>query len=293
MIDTHTHLNFIAFENDWREVVEKANKEGVKKMIVVGTNLESSRKAVDMAEEMNCLFASVGIHPHHAKKFLNNTQFSSDSITKELIEIEKLLIHPKVVAVGEVGLDRHVYRNSKVYEDVSVSENLINAQKDLFTKQVKLAVKYGKPVIIHSREAREGVLEILKQIQDKEEVVGVFHCFEGSKKYAKKILEAGFYISFTGNITYESGRAITSKEIPLNRLLLETDSPLMTPIPIRNKKEKMPLTSTGLVRGEKNVWRNEPSNVKITAKYHADLREISFEDVVGQTTVNAKTLFGI
>ena len=281
MIDTHTHLNFIVFKNDWREVVERANKEGVEKMIVVGTNLESSKKAIDMAEEVDCLFASVGIHPHHAKKFLNNAKFSDDSIAKELIEIEKLIIHPKVVAVGEIGLDKHVYRNSKAYEDVSVSENLMNVQRDLFTKQVELAVKYDKPVIVHSREAKEGVLEILKQAQG-EKVVGVFHCFEGSKKYAKKILEAGFYISFTGNITYESGRAEASKEVPLNRLLLETDSPYMTPMPIRNNKDN-----------QGNIWRNEPSNVKITAKYHANLRGISFEDVVNQTTVNAKTLFGI
>lgn len=288
MIDTHTHLNFVAFSDDWREVVERANKEGVEKMIVVGTDLESSRKAVGMAEEVDCLFASVGIHPHHAKKYLSDN--ARGLVANDLKEIEKLLTHPKVVAVGEIGLDRHVYRNSGVYEDVSISEELMDTQKELFTKQVELAIKYKKPVIVHSREAKEGVLEILKHIrqaqckqaQNEEEIAGVFHCFEGSKKYAKKILEAGFYISFTGNITYESGRAEASREIPLNKLLLETDSPYMTPAPIRDKKDN-----------QGNIWRNEPSNVKITAKYHADLREISFEDVVNQTTANAKTLFGI
>ena len=280
MIDTHTHLNFVAFENDWREVVKRANRAGVEKMVVVGTDLESSKQAIKMIKEVDCLFASVGIHPHHAKKYLGNNV--DDLMTNDLEEMKKLLTHPKVVAVGEIGLDRHVYRNSKTYKDVSVSENLMNIQKDLFLKQVKLAVKHGKPIIVHSREAKEGVLDTLKQVQSKNVVKGVFHCYEGSKKYANKILEAGFCISFAGNITYEPGRALVSKMVPLNRLLLETDSPYMTPTPLRDKKDS-----------QGNIWRNEPSNVKITAKYHARLRDISFEDVVSQTTINTKTLFGI
>ena len=280
MIDTHTHLNFVAFENDWREVVERANRVGVKKMMVVGTDLESSKQAVKMAKEVDCLFASVGIHPHHAKKYVSNNDL--DLMVSDLIKMEKLLTHPKVVAVGEIGLDMHVYRSSKAYKNVSISENLMNVQKDLFIKQVKLAIEYGKPIIVHSREAKERVLEILKQIRGEKEVSGVFHCFEGSKKYARKILDAGFCISFTGNITYESGRALVSKVVPLNRLLLETDSPYMTPIPVRSRKDS-----------QGNIWRNEPSNVKITAKHHANIRDISFEDVVEQTTINAKALFGI
>jgi TatD DNase family protein len=282
MIDTHTHLNFAAFKDDWGEVVKRANASGVEKMVVVGTDIESSKKAVEMAHEVECLYATCGIHPHHAKQYLSPS--SQASIETQLSELRGLLTQPKVVAVGEIGLDFHEYRNSKKYKDVSISDELVRLQKELFVSQVKLAIEYNKPVIVHSRDTKDEVLGTLKQVELEvgKKVKAVFHCFEGSKKYARKILEAGYYISFTGNITYESGRAETSKEIPLNRLLLETDCPYMTPLPIRNKKD-----------GQGHIWRNEPSNVKITAKHHAKLREISFEEIVKQTTLNAKELFGI
>ena len=206
-IETHAHVNFKAFAQDSREVVDRAVKAGVEKIIVVGADLESSKRAAEMAEQHPNLFASVGIHPHHARSI------------KSIKSIKKLAEHERVVAIGEIGLDYHVYKNSK-YEVKEVDKEL---QKELFEAQLEVARELKKPVIIHSREAGEEVLEMAKGVR------GVFHCFGGSKKYLKKILAAGFYVGFTGQITYVPDRASVAVQVPLERLLVETDCPYMPP----------------------------------------------------------------
>jgi TatD DNase family protein len=271
MIDTHTHLNFQAFSQDWQQVVTNALSAGVSHMIVVGTDLETSKSAISLAQSHPNLFATVGIHPHHAKQYLKKSQLAD----QELIELSKLALQPKVVAIGEIGIDHHQYQVTKYTSiDQSAAEKLIEIQQTLFQKQLTLAANLQLPVILHSREAGSEVLDQIKTIETKYSlpISGVFHCFEGSKRYAKKIIDSGFYLSFTGNITYANDRQEVANLVPLNRLLLETDSPYMTPDPYRGQ-------------------RNEPKNVTITAQCHARSRKISFTQLVDQTTINAQQLF--
>lgn len=273
-IDTHTHLNFKAFSDDWREVVDQAVSAGVKKMIVVGTDIESSERAVDMANDHPTLYASIGVHPHHVRGLKNNDQEISD-----LVEQLKLLVtKPKVVAIGEVGLDRHIYNNSK-YEVQNTKrewERIKIFQKRLLDEQIKLAKEFDKPLILHSRAVKEEVLDAVLNKADalSWKAKGVFHCFEGSIKYLRRVLDAGFYVSFTGNITYSEDRARVASLVPLGRLLLETDSPFMTPKPHRNK-------------------RNEPLHVKLVGKHHASYRGVQLNKVREVTTDNAGVLFGL
>jgi TatD DNase family protein len=251
-VDTHAHLNFKAFAEDWREVVERAVAAGVEKIIVVGADLASSQRAVELAQENKVLYAAVGIHPHHAR--------SINSI-KSVKSIKELARRPKVVAIGEIGLDYHIYKNSK-YEVKELDKHL---QKKLFEMQLEVAQELDKPVIIHSREAGEEVSEIARAAR------GVFHCFGGSKKYLKKILAAGFYVGFTGQITYVPDRAAVAREVPLERLLIETDCPYMPPF----------AKATG---GKPR--RSEPRDVTIIGQFLGGETEQA-------TTANARRLFGI
>lgn len=278
MIDTHAHLNFKAFKDDWQDVVERAVKLGVEKVIVVGTDILTSKKAVAMADEHEALYASVGVHPHHARG-LTDSRFKIQDLRKQL---EKLAGHQKVVAIGEVGLDYHTYRNSKyqMANDKLMWAKIKNLQKRLLGMQIELTKKLRKPMIIHSREAKEDVLDVIEHFSKSDGKLpkGVFHCFEGSKKHLQKILEAGFYVSFTGNVTYVKDRAGVAKEVPLDRILLETDCPFMKPnlAGMRPKSE-----------------RSEPNDVKILAEFHAKERGISLDEVAKQTTKNAIDLFRI
>lgn len=276
LVDTHTHLNFKAFKKDWLEVVERAIKNGVSKMIVVGTDIKSSERAVEMAQEHSALYTTVGVHPHHVRALreITNYKLQISNIEKQL---RKLLKKPKVIAVGEVGLDYFQYKNS-IYPSsmLKINDEIKELQRQLITAQIKTAQEFNKPLILHSREAGEEVLDLVMEVSKKLnwKARGVFHCFEGNKEYLKKILDAGFYISFTGNISYSDDKAQLSKEVPLEKLLLETDSPLLTPVPLRGK-------------------RNEPLNVKIIAEKHAKLRSVQLNEVSRQTTENAKRLFHI
>lgn len=240
-IDTHSHVNFKAFESDWKKVVERAVAAGVEKMIVVGADLASSKRAVELAQEHPALYAAVGIHPHHA------TGIKS---------IKNLARQPRVVAIGEIGLDYHVYKATR-YKLQDINKEL---QRRVFEAQLQMAQEMNKPVIIHSREAGEEVLEIARGAR------GVFHCFGGSKKYLKRILEAGFYVGFTGQITYVPDRAMVAREVPPERLLLETDCPYMAPF----REER----------------RSEPRDVTIIGQFLG-------ERVEQATTANAHELFGI
>lgn len=274
MIDTHAHLNFQAFDSDWKLVVNQALDSGIEKMIIVGTDLESSRKAIDIAVSHSALFAAVGIHPHHVRQHSN-----VKDINQSLEQLSQLITHPQVVALGEIGLDYHYYHNSNRYQINNTPEEwdqIKTLQQHLFTHQLQLAASHRKPLIIHSREVGEDVLQLIMQSNLK--LTGVFHCFEGSKKYLRRILEQGFFISFTGNITHVPDRAEVATLVPLNRLLLETDSPYMLPEPARS-------------RGVMN--RCEPKHVKLTAQFLAQLHHTTLQAIDQQTTINALSLFGI
>ncbi len=275
LVDTHTHLNFQVFSEDWQQVVERSIEAQVKQMLVVGTDITSSKRAIKLAESNPALYAAVGIHPHHVQG-IQDLRFT-------IQDLRKLAQHPKVVAIGEVGLDYHVYTNSK-YQTLNIKndEKLKNLQKQLMGMQVQLAKELNKPMILHSREAGNEVLDVIEHFSkiDGKLPQGVFHCFEGNKKYLQQILARGFYVGFTGNITYAADRARVAQEVPLNRLLLETDCPYMAPVSQGEVKSKF----TPRVR-------SEPANVTIIAQFHAKRRGLKVLEIAKQTTKNARYLF--
>ncbi len=248
-IDTHTHLNFKAFNIDWEQVAERAHAKNVKAIINIGSDFKTSEKAVEIAKKVPFLYAAVGLHPIHVK----DEDFDEE-------KFEKLIKNKKVVAIGETGLD--------YYYDKSNSE----LQKEVFEKSLKMAMATSKPVILHSRDASEDVLSIL--LGQRPEPKGVMHCFQEDWYFAKIILGMGLYISFTGLITFTKNYKTFEviKNIPLERIMIETDCPFMTPEPYRGK-------------------RNEPAYVVEVAKKIAEIKKIPLEKVAEITTKNAKVLF--
>ncbi len=271
LIDTHCHLNFKAYQDTWREVADRAVAAGVTKMIVVGSNLQTSKRAVDLAQEHPALYAGVGIHPHHAQEIVDHRLQIIDSIN----ELQELANMPRVVAIGEIGLDNHKYQMTK-YEEPKTEEEteaINQTQRELFKAQIELAQELDLPMILHSREVGEDVLKTLQEYLAVEgaKIRGTFHCYGGSKKYLKRILAAGFYVGFDGDITYVEERALVAKEVPLDRLLTETDSPYLTPAPYRGQM-------------------NEPAKMVEIAKKQAEVRESGLEEVEKMTTANAEPM---
>lgn len=253
LFDTHVHLNAEQYKEDLVEVIERAQSEGVVNMIVVGFDRPTIEKAIALVEQYDFLYAAVGWHPVDA----------IDMTEADLEWIEELAAHPKVVALGEMGLD--------YYWDKSPKE----IQKEVFRKQIALAKRVKLPIIIHNREATQDIVNILKE-EGAKEVGGVMHCFSGSEEIAKECMEMNFYISFGGPVTFKNAKKVkeVAAEIPLDRLLIETDCPYLTPHPFRGK-------------------RNEPAHVKLVAEEIALLKNLPFEEIANVTTKNAKKLFGI
>lgn len=251
LIDTHAHIEMKEFDPDRDEVVKRAGEAGVKYLISVGSNLNGSKNAVDISERYENVYASVGIHPHDVKEIDETT----------LPALRELASSDKVVAIGEIGLD--------YFKEFSPKEIQIKRFREL----LRLAKDLNKPVIIHDRDAHEDTLRILKEERVKN---GVVHCFSGNCEFAKETLKLGFYISFTGVITFpKSGDARMAVEaVPIERLMVETDCPYLAPVPHRGK-------------------RNEPAFVTEVAGAIAKIKGLSFEDVARITTLNAKELFGI
>ncbi|MEK7092475.1 MAG: TatD family hydrolase [Patescibacteria group bacterium] len=262
MIDTHCHLNFHSFTSDYDEVIQRAKERGVTKIINVGTKIDSSRQAVELAEKYEDLYAIVGIHPHHA-----------DKVEEGWIEkLEKIAKNKKVVGIGEIGLDYFSYKSNGIVEP--------QIQKQVFQAQINLAFQVKLPLQIHNRQAGEDIIKILKENKHKLlPTPGMFHCFAGSEQVLGDALELGFYIGFDGNVTYDglAPRENTDlKDIarltPIDRMVVETDSPYLTPEPHRGT-------------------RNEPAYVILIAEFLAKIKGISFEEFDAQTTHNAETLF--
>ncbi len=261
-IDTHAHLNFNAFKLDWEQVAQRAHAKNVKAIINIGSNYKTSKEAVEIAKKIPFLYAAVGLHPIHVK----DEDFNEEKFLK-------LIKNKKVVAIGETGLD-YYFRSAKAEENKLVYYDKSNSeiQKEVFEKSLKMAMVSSKPMILHSREASEDVLSIL--LGQKPEPRGVMHCFQEDWRFAKIIIEMGLYISFTGLITFTKNYKTFEviKNMPLERILIETDCPFMTPEPYRGK-------------------RNEPSFVIEIAKKIAEIKKIPLEKVAETTTKNAKELF--
>ncbi|EIJ80100.1 hydrolase, TatD family protein [Bacillus methanolicus PB1] len=253
LFDTHAHLNADQFKDDLEEVIDRAKKDGVSNIAVVGFDRPTIKKAIDLAENFDFIFACVGWHPVDA----------IDMTEKDLLWLEELASHPKVVALGEMGLD--------YYWDKSPKE----IQKEVFRKQIRLAKKVKLPIVIHNREATADIVEILKE-EGAREVGGIMHCFSGSVEIAQECMEMNFYISLAGPVTFKNAKMPkeVAEAIPLDRLLIETDCPYLTPHPFRGK-------------------RNEPAYVKLVAEQIAEIKGLTVADIAKATTENAKKLFGI
>src|SRR3989338_4913168 len=260
-IDTHAHLNFSAFDNDLDQVVLASLKNGVGKILNVGAKLDSSKKVTEVAQLYPELYASVGVHPHHADEF-------SDEVLKKFEELAK---NPKVVAIGEIGLDFHEYvsETKPGFLDRKIQEKV-------FLAQIFIAKKLHLPIIIHSRKSIEELIPLVVQLKKHEfpNMQAVFHCWSDKLDYAKQIADLGFYLSFTAILTYPKNGHLREviKYLPLEQMLLETDSPYLPP---QNKR--------GL--------RNTPETVKIIAQRIADIKNTSLEKVEDVSTNNAEKLF--
>jgi TatD DNase family protein len=253
LFDTHVHLNAEQFNEDLEEVISRAKEAGVGKMVVVGFDRPTIERAMELVEHYDFLYASVGWHPVDA----------IDMTNEDLAWIEELSSHPKVVALGEMGLDYHWDKSPK------------DVQKEVFRKQIHLAKKVKLPIIIHNREATQDIVDILRE-EGAEEVGGIMHCFSGSPEIAQECVDMNFYISLGGPVTFKNAKKPkeVAQEIPLERLLIETDCPYLAPHPNRGK-------------------RNEPAYVKLVAEQIAELKGISLEEVEKITTENANKLFNI
>ncbi len=252
-IDTHAHLFYPNFENDVDEVITRAKEAGVDYIIVPGTDIATSEKAIDLADKHDFIYATVGVHPHDSKDW-------NDDL---LIQLENLAKKKKVVAIGEIGLD--------YYYDFSPKEKQLAA----FEAQINLAIKLNLPVVVHNRDANDDMMTMIRKYKDSS-LRAQFHCFAGTVEDARELVEMHHYISFTGNVTFKNMDHIRkiAGRVAVENLLLETDSPFMTPVPHRGK-------------------RNEPAYVKLVAEKIAEIHHLSTEDVGRTTSYNAHKLFGI
>ena len=253
LIDTHAHLSLSHFDKDRNEVIKRARDAGIKHIITVGTDSDDCQKNLVLAHEHDFISAAIGIHPHDAK-----------TITAETYSLLRTFAADEnVVAIGEVGLD--------FYRTLSLRETQIHH----FREQLRLAREFSLPVIIHDREAHQDVLKILKE-EKAEDVGGVIHCFSGDWEMAKACLTMGFYISIPGTITYKKSEEYHKlvRDLPLDRILVETDCPFLAPHPFRGK-------------------RNEPAYVQYVAETVARIKGIGPEELADITTRNAQKLFNL
>ena len=253
LIDTHCHLDFKDFNDDRNDVLKRARDNGVMSIINVGSSMEGTARSIQIAGDNDFIYAAIGIHPHEA-----------DSVSKDDIRLfAEFLDKPKVVAIGEIGLD--------YYKNISSREN----QKKLFVSLLKTAKDANLPLIIHNRDAHSDMIDILKNIAGNS-IRGVMHCFSGDEAFLKTCLDMGFFISFACNITYKNADRLREivKLVPMDRILIETDAPFLAPQDFRGK-------------------RNEPMHVRYVAEEVARIKGLDFHDVAEMTTGNAVRLFGL
>ncbi|MDO0823966.1 TatD family hydrolase [Desulfosporosinus nitroreducens] len=248
--DTHAHIDDPSYADDFQEVVTRMKSAGISRVTNVGYDFPSSGRSVKLALDYNFIYAAIGVHPHNAEGVTAETW-------EKLLELAK---QPKVVAWGEIGLD--------YYRDLSPR----SVQKEVFIQQIKLANEAGLPIIIHDRDAHHDILEIVKAHPPL--YGGIFHCYSGSWEMAEILLKLGFYLSFAGPVTYKNARHTVevAKKAPIDRILVETDSPYLTPEPRRGK-------------------RNEPTYVREVVMKLAEIKNLSFEDTAFHTMHNAESVF--
>lgn len=256
-IDTHAHLNHPDILKNIDDILDRAKENGIDYIIVPATNLKSSIEIIELVQKYNMLYGAVGIHPNDLNDFEEC----------HLYEIEKLSAQNKVVAIGEIGLDYYWKPYDKELEYY------------VLKSQLQIANRRGLPVILHNRESSDDLMKIISEEYENGKLKGQFHSFSGSEGMAKKCAEMGFYISFTGNITYKPNEKTRTafeiiKNTSLQNLLLETDSPYLPPVPYRGKQ-------------------NEPSYLKYTTEKIAELKNTTIEEIAKATTVNVQKLFGL
>lgn len=253
LFDTHAHLQDRKLRGDLANILQRAREAGVEKICCVGYDLESSREAVQIARKHQQVYAAVGVHPHDAKTLTESTLASLGELARD----------PKVVAIGETGLD--------YYRDLSPRDR----QQDAFVAQIRLAQEIGKPVIIHDRDANQDVMDIIKKYKAGSNG-GIMHCYSGSLPLAIEAVKAGFYISLAGPLTYKNARRAqeVAAKLPMERLLVETDCPYLTPEPLRGKV-------------------NEPAHVRLVAAKMAELRHQHPDEIAYLTWRNACQVYRI
>ena len=282
LIETHAHLDYPDFAADFDDVLRRANEAGVTRIITIGTSLASSRRAIELAEKHPNIFAVIGVHPTCAEE-------TDEDVASPLRELAK---SPRVVAIGETGLDYHRLPSAEVAKEKQVqvfsqalqtetSEELEaqihdgaykSKQASLFEQQLDLAVELGLNVVIHQRDAWNDTLEIMRPYSGK--LRGVFHCFGGTLEQANEVLDLGHLVSFTGIVTFKNGAAVreVAAQLPLFKFMVETDCPYLAPVPFRGK-------------------RCEPAHTRIVAETIAAARGISLQDVAELTTKTAEEFF--
>lgn len=254
MIDSHVHLDDEAFNGDREDIIKSLGENGIELVINNSSDLPSSERSVELANKYENIYAAIGVHPHEARTY-------DDEVEKRLIELSR---DKKVLAIGEIGLD-YYYDNSP--RDV---------QKEVFKRQIELAAKLKKNIVIHSRDAAKDTFDILKEAHEKYDFTALIHCFSQSVDMMREYLKMGDYIALGGAVTFKNAKTPkeVAKTVDLDRLLLETDCPYMTPVPYRGK-------------------RNEPKLVKFTCQYIADLRQMDALELEKITGENTKRFFGI
>lgn len=279
MFDTHCHLNFHSFKKNVKNVIKRANDVGVTHITIPSTDVNTSINSVEIAQIYEDIFSAVGIHPHHIFKFQTEKikKNKEDFINEQLKKIRELAQKEKVVAVGEIGLDRHYYSKTK-YSDYQINEDFLTLQKDFFLKQIEIAAEFKKSLILHNREASDDFLEVFDKSW-REEFKGrtVFHCCEPKKELLDFAVSKKIFIGVDGDVTYSKEKEEFVKQIPMELLVLETDSPFLTPEPIRST----------------NKFPNEPKNISVIADFIAKKKGINVEELKKITFENSKKLFNL
>jgi TatD DNase family protein len=253
VIDTHCHLDVPQFDHDRDEVLARARAAGVKAMIVPGISLADMPRVLALADAQPDVWVGVGVHPHEAATWTDEA----------LPLLRGWAAHPRVVAIGEIGLDHHYPEPPRAQQEVA------------FEAQVRLAAELGKPIIVHDRESHQDVLAVLTRCLDRR-VGGVMHCFSGSAEFAAACVAVGMYISFAGPVTFKTAHHLqaAAASVPLDRLLIETDSPYLAPVPHRGR-------------------RNEPAHVVHVVEKLAELHGVAPGELIARTSENARRLFGL
>jgi TatD DNase family protein len=254
IIDSHCHLNYEPMTNSISDVVKRANENGVKYMLTISVDDKNYKNILDIVKKNKCVYGTYGLHPHEAKNYSN---IKSNDI------VSKIKMNKKIIGIGETGLDFY-YNYSEKKDQIS-----------LFIEHIKAAIETKLPLIVHTRSAEDETYEILKKFSDNKNLKILIHCFTGSKKFADKLINIGSYISASGVVTFKKSNDLvaTFKDIPIDKMLVETDSPYLSPEPLRGKS-------------------NEPSHIIHTVKFLSTLRNITYENFSKITSNNFFRLFG-